>query len=62
MNWAIGKFASFFFGTLQRVYSPTASSLLDAIYRPSPNNVRHDPRSLQDGLLERRTNGKASRP
>ena len=48
MNWAIAKFASFFFGTLQRVYSPTGRSLLDAIYRPMPNNVRHDPQSLRN--------------
>lgn len=48
INWAIAKFASFFFGTLQRVYSPTGRSLLDAIYQPMPNKVRHDPPSLRN--------------
>jgi hypothetical protein len=48
MNWAIAKFASFFFGTLQRVYSPTARSVLDAVYRPLPNNVRHERSSLRN--------------
>jgi choline dehydrogenase-like flavoprotein len=45
INWAIAKFASFFFGTLQRVYSPTTRHVLDAIYRPMPNNVQHERQS-----------------
>lgn len=48
INWAIAKFASFFFGTLQRVYSPAGRSVLDAIYQPMPNKVRHDPPSLRN--------------
>lgn len=41
LNWAAGKFISFFFGTLQRVYAPAAINVADALFQPVPNGVRH---------------------
>lgn len=44
ITWALTKFSSFFFGTLQRVYSPVAVNVADALFQPIPNGVRHEPR------------------
>lgn len=45
--WATAKFISFFFGTLQRVYSPAVLNGLDALLRPMPNGVRYERPTLR---------------
>lgn len=42
MTWAAAKFASFFFGSLQRIYSPSAVSVLDAVLQPVTSGLRHE--------------------
>lgn len=42
MTWAAAKFISFFFGTLQRVYSPGVLNISDALFQPVPNGVRYE--------------------
>lgn len=45
--WATLKFATFFFGTLQRIYAPEVNSMLTTLFKPHPNNVRHNPAVLR---------------
>ncbi len=42
VTWALGKFMAFFFGTLQRIYSPGARAASSALFEPLPNGVRHE--------------------
>jgi cholesterol oxidase len=39
-SWAITKFATFFFGELQRIYAPEILETLDTFLRLRPSNVR----------------------
>jgi choline dehydrogenase-like flavoprotein len=41
--WAKAKFASFFFGTLQRIYAPQITTALETMFKPHPNNVQRAP-------------------
>jgi choline dehydrogenase-like flavoprotein len=38
-TWAIAKFATFFFGSLQRIYLPGAALAFDTFFRIHPDNV-----------------------
>jgi cholesterol oxidase len=38
--WAIAKFGAYFFGSLQRIYTPEAHGALGAAFKAFPNNVR----------------------
>jgi choline dehydrogenase-like flavoprotein len=43
ITWATARFATFFFGTLQRVYSPGVGTAIEALFKIHPNNVRREP-------------------
>jgi hypothetical protein len=49
-SWAIAKFTAFFFGSLQRVYSPDTASLFDTLFRGHPSNVKTEPHRRRQSL------------
>lgn len=40
VSWAITKFATFFYGELQRIYMPELFTALDTFFRLRPSNIR----------------------
>ncbi|HEX2731356.1 MAG TPA: GMC oxidoreductase [Polyangiaceae bacterium] len=46
--WTVGRFATFFFGTLQRVYFPELQASLRTLFGGGLNAVQHPPRSFAD--------------
>lgn len=40
IGWAITKFATFFYGELQRIYMPEVMTALDTFFRLRPSNIR----------------------
>jgi cholesterol oxidase len=44
VTWSLAKFATFFFGSLQRIYAPEARVALEALFKAHPNNVRRESR------------------
>lgn len=40
ISWAITKFATFFYGELQRIYMPELFTALDTFFRLRPSNIR----------------------
>jgi len=45
-TWAMAKFATFFFGSLQRIYAPDLTHLVTSAFRGHTNNVRYEPSRL----------------
>src|SRR5262249_16320246 len=43
ITWATARFATFFFGSLQRISMPGVGSLMDTLFRVHANNVRPNP-------------------
>ncbi len=44
--WAIAKFATFFFGSLQRIYAPDLTNVVAGAFRGATNNLRYEPSRL----------------
>jgi hypothetical protein len=41
--WAITSFATFFFGTLQRIYVPEIGKLIETLFRPKSTSFPYAP-------------------
>jgi ferredoxin len=41
LTWAVAKFSTFFFGSLQRIYVPEVGTLLDTLFHPRKINVNY---------------------
>ena len=45
LTWAVAKFSSFFFGSLQRIYVPEVATLVDTLFHPRKTKVNYQRRS-----------------
>ncbi len=45
LTWAVAKFSSFFFGSLQRIYVPEIGALTDTLFHPRKTKVNYQRRS-----------------
>jgi choline dehydrogenase-like flavoprotein len=44
LTWAVAKFSTFFFGSLQRIYVPQVGAAVDALFHPRKTNVNYKSR------------------
>ena len=44
LTWAVAKFSTFFFGSLQRIYVPQVGAVVDALFHPRKTNVNYKSR------------------